>query len=117
MFLRLFIFFFGMVCNVSLFSQAIISGKIRDGKNRPVGGASIAIKDSYDGATSDSLGNFHFSTTEKGAQVLFVTSIGFKPLDIPVTVSDQPLIKNIQLREEPNELTAVTINAGSFEAG
>ena len=37
-------------------AQTVVSGKVKDGKGRPVQGASITIKDTYDGATTDSLG-------------------------------------------------------------
>ena len=46
--------------------------------NKPLPGISISIQDSYDGATSDSSGNFSFTTTEKGAHVLPGTSSGYK---------------------------------------
>ena len=39
-------------------------------KKQPVPGASITLKDTYDGTTSDSSGNFKFSTTEKGDHIL-----------------------------------------------
>lgn len=96
--------------------QTLLSGRIRDGKGKPVHGASIAIKDSYDGATTDSLGNYRFRTTEKGDRLLTVTSIGFKPFERPVQLAGDPLTIDITLKEEPNELTAVIITAGSFEA-
>ena len=44
--------------------QVMISGKITDNKNLPIRGVSITIVDSYDGGTTDSLGNFSFVTTE-----------------------------------------------------
>lgn len=44
------------------FAQTIISGFIKDNRNHPINGASITIKDSYDGATTDSSGKFHFAT-------------------------------------------------------
>ena len=46
--------------------QVVISGKMTDLKNKPLRGASVSIKDSYDGSTTDSLGMFRFTTTEKG---------------------------------------------------
>ncbi|MFT3825683.1 MAG: TonB-dependent receptor [Chitinophagaceae bacterium] len=97
-------------------AQTTISGKIRDNKGRPVHGASLAIKDSYDGGTSDSLGQYHFKTTEKGEQTLLVTSIGFKLYEQKINVTGTALTIDISLKEEPNELTAVVITAGSFEA-
>ena len=59
-------------------SQVKIDGKILSNKNIPLAGVSISIIDSYDGATSDSVGNFSFITSEKGPHILKVTSAGFK---------------------------------------
>lgn len=96
--------------------QTVISGKVRDGKGRPVGGASIAIKDSYDGGTTDSLGNYRFRTTEKGERTLLFTSIGFKLAEQKVTLDGKTVTIDAVLKAEPNELTAVVITAGTFEA-
>ncbi|MBO9563451.1 MAG: TonB-dependent receptor [Niastella sp.] len=97
-------------------AQTTVSGKVRDTKGRLVNGASIAIKDSYDGGTSDSTGNYRFKTTEKGEQTLLVTSIGFKLYEQKINLAGSALTLDIVLKEEPNELTAVVITAGSFEA-
>jgi hypothetical protein len=40
--------------------QTTISGTVFDNKKKPVAGASITLKDSYDGATADSHGRFSF---------------------------------------------------------
>ena len=98
-------------------AQPVISGKIKDNKGRPVPGASIAVKDSYDGGTSDSTGRFHFRTTEKGAHILTVSSIGFRAFEQPISIGTESIVVDVLLREEPNELKAVTITAGSFAAG
>ena len=97
-------------------SQTIISGVVKSNKGQPVSGASVAIKDSYDGATSDSLGNFKFQTSETGEKVLVVTSIGFKVTEQKINIAGSELKSDIILREEPSELKAVVITAGSFEA-
>jgi hypothetical protein len=100
-----------------MFAQTPISGTVRDSKGRPIPGASIAIKNSYDGATSDSSGRYSFHTSEKGEQILLTTSIGYKLLEQKISVAGIAQILNIILREEPNELKAVIISAGSFAAG
>lgn len=105
-----------MGCMTGATAQTTISGRINDNKGRPVPGASISIKNSYDGGTSDSLGNYRFRTTEKGAQVLLVTSIGYKLLEQPVTIGGDAIKSDFILREEPNELKAVVVSAGTFEA-
>lgn len=97
-------------------AQTTLSGKVKDHKGRPVRGASLTLKDTYDGGTSDSLGNYQLQTTEKGEQTLMVTSIGYRPYEQKVTLvpGTQPL--DIELKEEVNELKAVVITAGTFEA-
>lgn len=98
-------------------AQVIISGKVKDAKGRAVIGASISIKDSYDGSTTDSSGNFSFTTTEKGEKFIVITSIGYRTEEEPFTIRDGPITKDITLKEELSELKAVTITAGAFEAG
>src|SRR5688500_17182308 len=94
-----------LVCCLQLTAQTKISGKISDQKGRPVRGASISIKDSYDGATADSLGNYQFLTSEKGEQTIVVSSIGFKTFEQKQAFNGSPLTLNFSIREEPNEMT------------
>ena len=57
-------------------AQTGLSGTVTDAKSRPITGATISLKDTYDGATTDSSGRFSFQTTEKGEQTLLVSAIG-----------------------------------------
>ncbi len=77
---------------------------------------SVSLLDSYDGATSDSLGNYFFNTTEKGEQTLQATAAGYKPFEQKITLNGSPLTINIELKEQVTELKAVVISAGTFEA-
>lgn len=97
-------------------AQTTISGKVKDNKGRPLAGASISLKDSYDGGTSDSLGSYRFKTTEKGNGTLLVTSIGYKLLEQAINIAGDNVKADFILKEEPNELTAVVVSAGTFEA-
>ena len=99
-----------------LFGQPVISGRVQDNRGKPVPGASISLKDSYDGATSDSTGKFQFTTTEKGEKLLLVSSIGFNPLERTINITDKSIELLLQLKESPSELKAVVVTAGSFEA-
>ena len=58
-------------------AQVRITGRVTDNKNHPLPGASISIKNSYDGGTTDTTGKFSFKTTEKGEQTIVITSIGY----------------------------------------
>lgn len=101
----------------SSWAQTKISGRITDQKNRPVPNASVQIKDSYDGATADSNGVYQFVSTEKGNQLLQISSTGYKKVEIALSLGSSPIVQNAALKEELNELTAVTVTAGSFAAG
>lgn len=97
-------------------AQVTIKGVVKDNKNNPVAGASIAIKDSYDGATSDSLGRYSFKTFEKGTQLLVVSNIGFKSFEQQVKLESGVITIDVSLKQEITEMTAVVLSAGTFEA-
>lgn len=97
-------------------SQVTIKGVVKDSKNNPVAGASITIKDSYDGGTSDSTGKYSFKTTEKGQQVIIISSIGFREFEQVIKLEGGAITVNATLKEEISELTAVVLSAGTFEA-
>ncbi len=100
-----------------LTAQTPVSGTVKDGKGHAIRGASITIKDSYDGATADSLGNFHFQAADKGNFTLLVTNIGYNTVEQPISTTGTPITLHIVLKEQLSELRAVTITAGSFTAG
>ena len=97
-------------------AQTVVSGTVKDNKGKPLVGASITLKDTYDGATADSLGSFRFSTTETGAKTLVVTATGYKTAEQAITLSADLQPFAFALKEEFNEMKAVVITAGTFEA-
>lgn len=109
------LFIFIILISVSQ-AQIIISGNIKNGKSLAIIGASIAIKDSYDGTSSDSTGNFSFKTTEKGEQWIIFSAVGFGTDSVKINIANQNLQLNLILKEKLNELNAVVISAGTFEA-
>lgn len=102
---------------ITTLAQQKIEGKVVDQKGRALAGVSIAIKDSYDGATSDSLGNFSFNSTEKGKVLVEATYTGYSSYNKMVELDGKDLKLDISLKELITELKAVVITAGSFEAG
>lgn len=109
--------FLVFLASVSASAQVLVSGRVTDHKGRPVAGASISLKDTYDGATSDSTGAFQFRTTEKGEHILTVTNIGYNAYSQNINLDNGRVTVNVVLKEQLNELKAVTITAGSFSAG
>ena len=105
-----------LLAALSAKSQVKISGKITDTKNRPLNGVSISLKNSYDGATSDSSGIYSFITTEKGEQIVEITLIGYRAVEVKVNLVGTAIILNPAMKELVTEMKAVVISAGSFVA-
>lgn len=106
-----------MLITLSGFNQVRITGKVTDTKNVAIPGASITVKDSYDGATTDSTGKFSFRTAEKGEQTIVVSSIGYNNSELKITIGTETININFSLKEKLDELKAVMVTAGTFEAG
>lgn len=105
-----------LLCSTALQAQTTISGTVTDNKKQPVPGANILLVDTYDGTTSDGDGKYSFTTGEKGKQVLSVSFIGYEPYADTLELNGGSLQIDIVLKEQFNELNAVVISAGAFEA-
>jgi vitamin B12 transporter len=110
---------FFLICSIhfALNAQTTISGQLTDNRNKPLQGASVVIKDSYDGATTDSLGKFSFTTAEKGNQLIIITISGYDTYEKNILIDGNAIELKVALKELITELNAVTITAGAFEAG
>ena len=97
-------------------AQVTIKGRLVDTKGSAIAGASIAIDDSYDGSTTDSAGNYSFTTTEIGEKNLSATMSGYALFYIKISIAKNNIVQNIVIKELITELNAVTITAGAFEA-
>lgn len=108
--------FFILIVSIPVFSQAIISGKVVDEKGLPLEGANVFIEGTYDGTASKANGDFSFTTTATGTQVLKITFLTYESFSEAIEVGG---FKNrtIKMKESMNSLDAVVINAGTLEAG
>ena len=70
-----------------LAAQVKVTGTVLDENNEPITGANIFIQNSYDGTTSDSLGNFTFTTDLTDEQTLVVSFVGYKTQGIQLNIS------------------------------
>lgn len=109
-FIIIFLLFF-----LSVSAQVKISGKITF-RNKGVPNISITLKDTYDGATSDSDGNYSFETSEKGNKILVFSNRKYEEVEKTIVLTTENLTVNAELREQINEIDAVVISAGSIEA-
>ncbi|HHB52518.1 MAG TPA: TonB-dependent receptor, partial [Saprospiraceae bacterium] len=110
------LFLFLLMSNTLLFGQINVTGTVLDLKSKAVIGASVYIENTYDGDFTDEEGKFNFSTDETGKQVIVVSYISYKTKKISLDVNDMHNL-TIKIKQEVNELNAVTITAGTFETG
>ena len=64
-----------LITSVTVFSQTTLSGKVVDETNQPLPGASVTIKSSKIGATTDFDGNFTISISDESK--LIFSYVGF----------------------------------------
>ncbi len=92
-----------------------LRGRVLDERGQALPGANVFIRGTYDGANTDSVGTFRFTTSRKDTATLAVSFVGYEPFSRKITL---PLAADITvtLREEANMLNTVVITAGAFEA-
>ena len=96
--------------------QHVIKGTARDENGKVLAGVNVYIKDAYDGAITDSIGRFAFSTSTTGPVYIVGSFIGYKSADQYADINSPEISVELKLIEEISELNAVVITAGSFEA-
>jgi len=98
------------------YCQVIISGKISD-KEGLLPGASVYLDGTYDGTSANANGEFSFRTSKTGKVLLKASFIGYEPFSKELNLTGVPIKLDIRLEAAFNKLDAVTITAGTFEAG
>lgn len=98
------------------FAQTKISGRVQDERGEPVPGANVFLLNTYDGTTSDVDGKFEFSSAETGKQIFVVKFVGYQEFQQEVELTGQSIVIQASIKEEINQLEAVTITAGAFGA-
>src|SRR5690606_23505780 len=89
--------------------QNRVKGTIADSDGIPIPGATIKIKGTSTGIFTNEDGIFHISSLP--TDVLIVTYIGFKTLEVSVGNSTE---LSLVLQEDVTNLDAITVNAGYY---
>jgi vitamin B12 transporter len=100
-------------------SPTQLSGTVLTGAGHPLAGVNVFLKTTFDGATTDSLGRFAFTTTATGTLPLVCTLMGYELQEVPLTLpaAGGPLtLPPRRLRESRASLGTVSITASAFEA-
>ena len=96
-----------------MFSQTQITGIVKDNFGVALPGASVLIKGTTFGVTTDLDGNFSFSANSYGMQLLQVSFIGFKTSEQTIFLSEKTINLAVVLEAEDTILDAVVLTASS----
>ena len=89
-----------------LYAQVNVSGTVTDPRNNPLAGASIKVRNTNTGTTTDANGQFNLTVPGTGG-VLEITSVGYQPQSITVTANSGPL--SITMVDDVSNLNEVVI--------
>lgn len=102
------VFILAICCSTNLLAQAerrVVTGKVISPAGNGISGASIQLKGSTTGTSSNEKGEFSIAVPDNKA-VLAITSVGFKATEI--AVKNQATI-SVELEEITNELSQVVV--------
>ena len=102
---------------LNAFPQTVISGKVSQEQGESLPGANVYLQGTYDGTSAGEKGEFRFKTNKSGPQTLLVEFMGYEPFSQAIDLKGDTIRLNVKLKEAFNQLNAVTITAGTFEAG
>lgn len=106
-----------LLCAFRAETQTTIRGSVTDTKGNPLTGANVLLVNTYDGATTDTAGNYEFTTVEIDVLLIEVSYLGYKTQQKEwMATPGLVVLVDFVLREAPGELTEVVITAGAFEA-
>ena len=71
-----------------IFAQFTISGRVTDKKGNSLPGATVAVKDSYQGTVTNSSGYYQISNLKKGDYVFVVSYLGYESVQKSIEVSE-----------------------------
>lgn len=112
-----YLYFLFLFSIVELAAQTTFQGVVLDENDQPVIGANVFLAGTYDGTSTDLEGAFSFQTTEAGEWPLTITYLGYESWEAAVNCDQTTQAFSIKLLPATNELDAVVITAGAFEAG
>ncbi len=94
----------------STFSYAQISGKITDAQGEPLSFASIYVKGTSNGTTSNIEGDFTLEL-KKGTYEVIFQYVGYKQKTETLVVDNEPIRLDVVLEEEAFEISGVVVTA------
>ncbi|WP_291857976.1 TonB-dependent receptor [Marinilabilia sp.] len=101
----------------SVLAQTLVKGCVADKRTgEPLPSVNVYVKDSYDGTITGPDGCYELSVQSDSDFILVFSFVGYQSIEKTVLPTEN-ITLDIELKESITNLNAVTITAGSFEAG
>ncbi|AUC80197.1 hypothetical protein CW736_12800 [Nonlabens sp. MB-3u-79] len=101
---------------VSAFAKAQLTGTLSDSSNQPIAFASIYIKGTYTGTTTNQNGSYTLKLAEFKTYEIVYQSLGYQPKTISVAFTKNGQVQNVVLEEEIASLDTVVVNSNENPA-
>jgi hypothetical protein len=96
-------------------ADSLVRGDVRSAEGAPIEGANVFLLETLEGALTGADGRFAVRTGRTGSATLVVRRIGFKPVQLVLTLPTAPV--TITMLTEATTLAPVRIQAGRWTAG
>jgi outer membrane cobalamin receptor len=102
-----------MFMATTVFAQSVISGTIMDGtNNEPLIGASVSVKGTSIGSSSDVDGKYTLKGVPTGSKTLVISFIGYTRQLVAIDSQNEI---NVTLNEDPNVLSEIVVTSGVID--
>lgn len=101
---------------ISAFAKAQLTGTLVDQDDNPIAFASIYIKGTYTGTTTNDNGAYTLQLPKYGSYEIVFQSLGYQSVTNTVDYSKEGQILDVKLEEEIATLDAVVVNSGENPA-
>jgi Fe(3+) dicitrate transport protein len=104
-------FFMVLMCPILVFGQTgRLKGVLKDSTGSPLESATILIRETGDGTTSDAKGHYQIDNIAPGKYTLLVNMVGYKRAELQTVIkSNETAVVNIQLNSNVNQLKELTV--------
>ena len=105
-----------LTCIISIsamFAQTVVKGSVKDNLGNIIPNASVIIKGTTSGGSSDFDGNFNFTTKSTGKQTLQVSYVGYKTFEKLINLDGSTLTVSVILQEGGAQLDEIVLTASS----
>ena len=105
-----------LTCIISIsamFAQTVVKGSVKDKLGNIIPNASVIIKGTTSGGSSDFDGNFNFTTKSTGKQTLQVSYVGYKTFEKLINLDGSTLTVSVILQEGGAQLDEIVLTASS----